>query len=91
MHKQLKIRLGSGAEEEVGCDCQSTQHEIKRTTENYNFLCFASDKKQQIKPKLNVVLEAGLEPARSFDQRILSPQRLPFRHSSSSLFIRNLF
>lgn len=30
-----------------------------------------------------VVLETGLEPVRSFDQRILSPQRLPFRHSSS--------
>ncbi len=27
-----------------------------------------------------VVPRAGVEPARPFGQRILSPQRLPFRH-----------
>lgn len=37
-----------------------------------------------------LVLEAGLEPARSFDQRILSPQRLPFRHSSSFFIYQKL-
>ena len=30
-----------------------------------------------------MVPEAGIEPARSYDQRILSPWRLPFRHSGS--------
>ena len=29
---------------------------------------------------LLVVPRAGVEPARPFGQRILSPQRLPFRH-----------
>ena len=29
-----------------------------------------------------MVLEEGLEPSRPFEQRILSPLRLPFRHSS---------
>ena len=29
---------------------------------------------------LKVVPRAGVEPARPFGQRILSPQRLPFRH-----------
>src|SRR4029079_5424094 len=30
--------------------------------------------------RLRVVPRAGVEPARPFGQRILSPQRLPFRH-----------
>ena len=29
----------------------------------------------------DVVGEEGLEPSRSLNQRILSPQRIPFRHS----------
>ena len=32
------------------------------------------------KPLGTLVPGAGFEPARSYDQRILSPQRLPFRH-----------
>lgn len=34
----------------------------------------------QHKPLCALVPGAGFEPARSYDQRILSPQRLPFRH-----------
>ena len=30
--------------------------------------------------KFKLVPRAGVEPARPFGQRILSPQRLPFRH-----------
>src|SRR4029453_17178052 len=32
---------------------------------------------------LRLVPRAGIEPARPFGQRILSPQRLPFRHGSA--------
>lgn len=34
---------------------------------------------------VGLVPRAGLEPARSYDQRILSPQRLPFRHPGKLL------
>ena len=35
-----------------------------------------------------MVPRAGVEPARPFGQRILSPQRLPFRHPGMSSVIR---
>ena len=34
--------------------------------------------------RLVMVPRAGVEPARPFGQRILSPQRLPFRHPGIS-------
>src|SRR6185436_249517 len=34
----------------------------------------------QLQRRLVMVPRAGVEPARPFGQRILSPQRLPFRH-----------
>ena len=39
----------------------------------------------QHKPLCALVPGAGFEPARSYDQRILSPQRLPFRHPGVEL------
>ena len=33
----------------------------------------------------DMVPRAGVEPARPFGQRILSPQRLPFRHPGTLL------
>ena len=35
---------------------------------------------KKIKILINLIAKAGLEPARSYLQRILSSQRLPFRH-----------
>ena len=43
---------------------------------------------------LEMVPRAGVEPARPFGQRILSPQRLPFRHPgmlSVTLILLSLF
>ena len=37
-----------------------------------------------------MVPRAGVEPARPFGQRILSPQRLPFRHPGMSSVARIL-
>ena len=37
-----------------------------------------------------MVPRAGVEPARPFGQRILSPQRLPFRHPGMSSVTRIL-
>ena len=37
--------------------------------------------------RLVVVPRAGVEPARPFGQRILSPQRLPFRHPGTAVKI----
>ena len=39
----------------------------------------------QHKPLCALVPGAGFEPARSYDQRILSPQRLPFRHPGTKV------
>ena len=36
-----------------------------------------------------MVPRAGVEPARPFGQRILSPQRLPFRHPGMLSLTRN--
>jgi hypothetical protein len=38
-----------------------------------------------------VVPRAGVEPARPFGQRILSPQRLPFRHPGTHVKIARAF
>src|SRR5690606_19025831 len=40
---------------------------------------------RQYGPALDLVPEAGLEPARPFGQRVLSPLRLPFRHPGTWL------
>ena len=37
-----------------------------------------------------MVPRAGVEPARPFGQRILSPQRLPFRHPGMSSVTLNI-
>lgn len=45
----------------------------------------------QHKPLCALVPGAGFEPARSYDQRILSPQRLPFRHPGEEHFYTGIF
>ena len=49
---------------------------------NLSAICRQKSTKR-LKPLISLVPMAGLEPARSFDQRILSPLRLPFRHIGS--------
>ncbi len=60
--------------------------EGQETTQTPSHKGFMQDDAEDCDRLPNVELgEAGLEPARSFERRILSPLRLPFRHSPESL------
>jgi hypothetical protein len=50
-------------------------------------LLFKVNKKRPFQKKKALVPVVGLEPTRSHLQRILSPSRLPFRHTGKSLYI----
>jgi hypothetical protein len=51
---------------------------LRQSPKRLNFIA-----KARCNPLKYLVPGAGLEPARAFAQRILSPLRLPFRHPST--------